>query len=399
LKHSNKGKLWGPSYIILLCASALSAVAVFMTVPTIPKYVISLGSSLTVAGTISGIAPITSLVVRPFSGMVLDKYNKKWIMTIFTGISGLTILGYALSAKIPVLLSLRVLNGLAFAVSGTASIAIAGSFVPGDRMGEGIGYIGLAQILASAVGPHLGLNISYNLGYRKCFSIFSGLSMLAALLMILIRYRKTNGTKPEEKKKVRFRDFMAIELIPLTVFGGLFSLGNGLIMTFIALMGESRGIKNIEIYFTVNAIMLFLIRPLAGKLYDRKGLSLVLIPAFILDAIAMCIIGLANSIWMVVLAGLLRAIGQGAGQPSIQAECIKRLGKERSGVATSTYFFGADICQGFGPIIGGAIIQYFGYGAMYLGCSGIIMCGLIGYIIYRDISLKNKVSAKAYEMH
>lgn len=395
----NKEKLWRPSYIVLLCTSALSAVAVFMTVPTVPKYVVSLGSSLTVAGTISGIAPITSLVVRPFSGMAADKFNKKWIMTIFTALTGLTILGYALSTKIPVLLGLRILNGLAFAVSGTASIAIASSFVSGDRMGEGIGYIGLAQILASAVGPHLGLNISYNFGYKDCFVIFFGISMLAALFMVFIRYRPTNETKPKGKNSIKFSNFMAIELMPLTVFGGLFSLGNGLIMTFIALMGESRGIKNIGIYFTVNAIMLFLIRPLAGKLYDRKGLSFILIPAYILDASAMCIIGLANSTWMVVLAGLLRAMGQGAGQPAIQAECIKRLGKERSGVATSTYFFGADICQGFGPIIGGAVISCFGYGAMYFGCSGIIISGLVGYIIYKKYSLKNKTSIETYKIH
>ena len=59
---------------------------------------------------------------------------------------------------------------------------------------------------------------------------------------------------------------------------------------------------------------------------------------------------------------------QGAAQPSLQAGCINCVGRDRSGVATSTYFLGGDIGQGIGPMAGGFVLARIaglaGYPAM-----------------------------------
>ncbi len=375
-------KLWNFSYIYLLCLSAITALAFNMITPTLPKYTVSLGASLPVAGFISGIFSITALVVRPVSGIIADRLNKKWIMVIATSFIGIAVLGYTLSSSVPVVFVFRVIHGVAFAISGTTNIAFGSSFIPNNRLGEGIGYLGLGQILASAVGPNLGLSIAENYGYNMCFLVSFGIVVVAAVLMLGIRY--THKTKvPTERKKLKFSDLLAVELIPLAALGGLFSLGNGLVSTFIAMLGDERGIANVGIFFTVSAITLLLVRPFAGKLNDRKGIGFVLYPAYILAALAMVLIGGANALWMIALAGFLKAVGQGAGQPAIQTECIRKLGRERSGIATSTYFIGADIGQGFGPIIAGAVTAAFGYSTMYYGAAALIILGLVFFHFYR----------------
>ena len=57
----------------------------------------------------------------------------------------------ALGASLPVLMAIRVLHGVAFAVSGTLSMSFATSFVPDDRIGSAVGYLGLGQAIATAL--------------------------------------------------------------------------------------------------------------------------------------------------------------------------------------------------------------------------------------------------------
>ena len=115
-------------------------------------------------------------------------------------------------------------------------------------------------------------------------------------------------------------------------------MSNGIIGSYIALLGDVRGIVNIGLYFTVNAAVLLLVRPLAGKLSDRKNGLLLVFPAMLLDGAALLLLGRAGALWMVSLAAVLKAMGQGSGQPTLQAASLKLLPPEKSGVASSTFY-------------------------------------------------------------
>jgi len=51
-------------------------------------------------------------------------------------------------------------------------------------------------------------------------------------------------------------------------------------------------------------------------------------------------------------------------------------------VATSTYFVGADVGQGLGPIIGGALSEVLGYGTLYAGTGAILLIAMGIYALY-----------------
>ena len=203
--------------------------------------------------------------------------------------------------------------------------------------------------------------------------------------------------KARERKKFSFNDLIAKELLIYTVLIGLFSCGNGLLTTYLALMGEERGIGNIALFFTAYSIMLVLVRPVSGKLMDKKGLAVILYPAYIIGAVGMALLARATNLWMVVVSGILKALGQGAGSPSIQAHCIKELGKERAGVAASTCFIGQDVGNAIAPIIGGVVVTQFGYGTLFYSYAIFLAglgCGLFAFKTMRD---KRKSLAKAEE--
>jgi predicted MFS family arabinose efflux permease len=379
-------RLWNRNFCFLLSLSAVTATAFNMVTPTLPRFAVELGAGLTIAGTLAGIFAITALIVRPFSGLAVDRLNKKWLLVGSTAIMTLAVVGYTLSRSIGVLFIFRILHGAAFSISGTTNASLACSYIPPRRLGEGVGYLGLGYILATAVGPSLGLGLADAYGYQASFGASAALFALATLLMLLISYRHAPRALASEcdtpRQRIRFSDLFAGELLIYAVLAAVISLSNGVVNTFIPLFAADRGIPNIGLYFTVSAFSMLAIRLVGGRLLDRYGLGAILYPAYLIAGLSMFLLAGANALPLVLVSAAMRSVGQSAAQPALQATCIRKLGPARSGVATSTFFVGADVGQGLGPIIGGAISETWSYGAMYAGTGAILLVGMGVYALH-----------------
>ncbi len=79
-----------------------------------------------------------------------------------------------------------------------------------------------------------------------------------------------------------------IEKAPLrpTIVIFFINMTYGAIVAFIAFYAAQRGICNIGMFFTVYAVSLAVIRPLAGRLSDKRGFDQVVVPGIILIVIA-----------------------------------------------------------------------------------------------------------------
>ena len=181
--------LWTRPFLIILGISVFTYTASQMVTPLISKFAISLGAPLTLASTIASFMYLAALFFRPISGILSDRMNRKWIMIISTGIVTLSIGCYAFSTNIATLFTARVLHGIAFSFMGVSNMALGSDFVPTSRMGEGLGYLGLGNILAYAVGPSLGLEVSEKFGYNETyfcrrFKEITGLTFTGYLLAL-----------------------------------------------------------------------------------------------------------------------------------------------------------------------------------------------------------------------
>jgi MFS family permease len=396
-----KEKLWTIPFIMLIVTGTVSGICFYMVNPTIAKYSINIGATVAVSGVITGLFSITALVARPFSGLVADRVNRKKLLITATSIMAVAAFGYSISYTVPMLIFFRVLHGIAFAFNSTATVTVISVVVPRSRLGEGVGYYGLANIIATAVGPAIGLNLGNTFGYSLSYSLSAALLLIAAVIIFFIPFsadQLKNKADGDRKKGISFGDLISLKALPIAILGGLFSMSNGIITGYIALLGDVRNISNIAIYFTVNAFVLLFIRPFAGRLADRKGGILLVIPAMILDGIALITLGHATGIAMIITAAVLKAAGQGAGQPTLQATCLRMLPMEKSGVASSTFYIGADVGQGLGPMIAGYVISFTGedsngYGTMFTMSSLIFVIGITAFLIYYKLG-KNNVANK-----
>lgn len=377
-------RLWNRNYILLLCLSTISLTGFSMVSPILVKYAISLGATVDFAGFIAGVFSFVALVGRPLAGYAADRVSKRNLLIIATAGLAVSVLGYGISTNSVILLAFRVLHGFFFTFSSTASTSLGTTYIPKDRLGEGISFLGLGYILALAIGPNLGILIAGpEENYRSIYWVSFAFAAVAAALMTLLYNPKTAVTRAKDKQRqFEIKSLIAKEVIMLAAIGGFFSLMNGLISTFLVNMADEKHIAGYGAYFVVNSIGLFIIRFFAGRLLDRKGLAVILFPAFVLCILAGICLGAAPSLPLILVAAALYAVGQGASQPAIQTSCIRMTGPERIGVATSTYFIGADIGMSIGPMLGGAVAGVFGFSALYFIGSGALFIGLTLFYFY-----------------
>jgi MFS family permease len=386
---NSNNKLLNSTYLLLIFVNIITAFGFSMIATIVSSYAVFLGAGLTLAGTLAGIFSLSALVIRPFSGMALDILNKRNLCIFSTVMICISFLGYAYADNIPVMLFFRVLHGISFGISSTAAMALVSEYIPKERLGEGLGYFGLGQIISRIWGPYLGIVIKDRFGYQKLFIIIAILTVLAVLLLFHVKAEKTDVQSIKKiSSSIRLKNLIVKDCIVYALVSGLFSMGNGITSSFLILLGKERAINNIALFFTVNAVMLFILRFMIGKFIDRSRLTPVVIMSLVLTAISMFMIGIASGIYMILAAAVLVAIGQGTGQLSLQSACIKKVDAARIGVATSTYYIGADIGQGLGPMIGGKISELFSYKIMFYFSAILMLAGIAVYILYQNYDLK-----------
>ncbi len=382
--NTTETTLWNRPFIMLLVMSTFINSASQMVTPLVSKYAVSLGAPLTLAATISSLMSFAALFLRPVAGLFSDRYNRKWIILISNMLLVVCLVLMAVTKSVPMMVAVRLLHGVAFSFNGVALMAFNTVFIPKDRLGEGMGWMALGNTLAQALGPNVGIILVEKGGYMLCFTVAAGICLAGIVVVCMMPYQKE---MPQQNTgKIRLRSLVAVEILPFAAILCLFACGSGLVSSLLVLYGDDRGIAGIGLFFTAYSVMMILVRPLAGRLLDQKGLRVVLYPSIAAFALCFLLLGNTSSILVVVLAGVLKAAGQGSGVPALQSTGLKIMGREKAGVVSSTCFIGQDIGNTIAPMIGGFVAQYFGYGVLFNGFSVVFLTGAC--LIYRVTSRK-----------
>ena len=356
---------------MLIAINFGSGVAGYMTVPRVAQSVMTFGADITTASAVSGILSLVAMFMCPVAGVLSDRINKKKLLIITEAAYAVCLGLHAFARSLIALLLLRAVTGIFFSLSNVLTIAYASSYIPKSRMGEGLGYFGLVVPLVQAAGPSIGLGLRDSIGYG---AVFTGAALAALAAMICVAVLPYNAPEPSgQKKTLKFNDIFAVRFIWLMLLTALFSSANGLISTYLDILASERSITNISIFFTVFSVVLIIFKPLTGKLLDSRGMYLVIIPAVVFAALGMFFVGIASSLWVMLIAAVCKALGQGAGTPTIQAHAVKMLDKSHSGVAVSTIQIGQSLGNSIAPVLGSFLVKPFGYTTMFCGFGGIIL--------------------------
>lgn len=182
-------KLWNKNFILLLQGSAVSMIGDLMYSVAIGYWVYEKTGSNSLMGIMSSISMFVTMLLSPFSGTVVDKINRKWILVLgdfLQGILMLTIgiLAFSDKLSVPIVLVAAFLAALGGVFYSPASNTVLIDVVPRDDLVRGqslfsgvsstINMIGTA--FSGAMVAFLGVPIIIII--NGCSNIYSAISEL-----------------------------------------------------------------------------------------------------------------------------------------------------------------------------------------------------------------------------
>ena len=257
-------RLWTKSFVLLTLSMLFLFTGFYFLLPTFPIFVRQLGANETQIGIAAGLFTLAAVVFRPIVGELIDRYGRRafviWGLVFFI----VSIYAYEWVGGLLVLFVLRIVHGMSWAFSTTSISAATTDIIPASRRGEGMGWFGMAMTSAMAIGPLLGVWIMEHFSFHTLFLTAAILSAIALTLAASNRmpYRVSN-----QKRRIVFFEKPLLPIMALIFF---LTVSYGGITTFLPLFAESLSV-NAGLFFLIYAIMLTLIRPVAGIISDNTG--------------------------------------------------------------------------------------------------------------------------------
>jgi len=390
-KNIQKDKvLWTKNFIIINVINLLIFFGFQMLLPTLPIYAEKLGGTNSIIGLVTGAFVVSSVIIRPISGLLLDKLGRQKVFLVGLFIFIISVFSYSLVPFISAILIIRFIHGFGWGAVSTASNTIASDNIPKDRFGEGMGYFSLTSSLAMAVAPTIGLLVISKYSFHVLFFVSTILAVLSVFVSFKLEYKKIDN---KEQTKIKASLYEKVSINPsIIVF--FVTITYGALTSFLPLYAAQKGIENIGVFFTVYAISLFISRPIFGKIIDKLGFDYAIIPGLICIIISMALLSQASNISTFLIAAFIYGVGFGATQSSLQTMAMTGVSPSRLGAANATFFTAFDCGVGLGAVILGVISSNVGYAEMYLWAGA---SAIIAFILYFIIGRKRKLQIQVQD--
>ena len=387
-------RLWNRNYCKVMAANFTLFFAFYVLTPLLPLYLSEhFGATKDVIGLVLSGYTITALLVRPFSGYVVDTFPRKTVLMIAFGAFAIFFAGYLAASTLLLFTIVRTLHGGPFGAVTTANATVAIDVLPSSHRTEGIGYYGLSNNLAMATAPTIGIWL-YQLTNSFDFLFWLALIVACAGWIIdsTVKLKPKTAAAPGSAGPSRLsldRFFLTrgwLLGVNMIAFGFSF----GVLSNYLAIYGkEVMGITGgTGTYFMLCSVGLILSRLQGGKAL-RAGrvthnaaegmvISLIGYTLFILmPTLAQLSIvrsalplGLSENYQLSIAIGyygsaLLIGLGNGHMWPAFQNMTINVARNNQRGTANSTILISWDIGMGLGILIGGIVAELLGYNAAF----------------------------------
>lgn len=374
-------KLWTREFVITTLANFVNACNFYLLMVITSGYAIDhFGTDSGVAGLVAGMFVVGALASRLVAGRMLGLLTYKRTLIIGLIIALVSSLFYALAPTVEIFIFIRTLHGFGFGIIVSATSTIVADIVPTDRIGRGMGYFQLSATLATAVGPFVAIFLSELGDYTLIFFICSGLLALTLALVPSLKLQAITLSAEERKTLQGFKLKSIIEMpvVPVSTLATLMYLSYAAIVAFLALFTREIDLTGAASWFFLTyAAIILVTRPFVSRVFDRRGLLPVIFPALVTLALGFVLLSQMHNLAMLIVAGVIIGLGQGAIQGTTLATVAKITPSHRKGVATTTYYLMADVGYSLGPILAGLLLPFSGYRGLYLLMGGVILCTLV----------------------
>lgn len=374
-------RLWTRSFTLLCAVTVLCYCSHQLVSVVLPLFVQGLGGSPVITGLVFTSFSVTSFILRPLIGHLIDTWSVRGVL-----ISGAAILGsLGMSFIVPSVWLAFIANAVrgvgwgAFSTAHSTGVAL---IAPVSRRAEASGYSAVATTTAAAFAPALGLWLLGNTGKFSVVFALAGAAGLAATVAAVMIPRIGSGGTTFRRALTLPREGLSLEAFierPVLLASLLLvcmTMTQPVTFAFVPVHAKAVGVENISLYFVATGTTSILARIVLGPIVDRGNRGIWMAAGYSAMVAAFAVFTMADRIEVFIAAGFLNSIGHALGQPALAAFAMDRAAPGRMGKAMATFSMAYRVGEGVGAPVAGALIVAFGYPSMYIGAMAYGAAGL-----------------------
>lgn len=369
-------KIYSKDIILVLAATFFYMAIPMLVTPLITGFTESIGASAALMGLVGGLMNLVSLFCRPIAGNLADRISKYKLSFIGAVFMTAACVGYIFAPNEIVVIIARIINGFGFACCSVCMATWMSNMLPKEKIGSGMGVYGTMNALAMAAAPAIGVSAYQTFGYRVSFVIAL---VFSAAIIVVIQFigdkgepensgpegaeaENTGGGSADIKQKRRL-ELIDVKVIPIALIIMLFAIPYCATQSFLVTYAEVRGLHvSVSLFFPAYAVVLIALRLSLRNLFDKLPFRVFLLASALSELLAILFLTIMKNNAVMLLASCFLAGGYGIMSSVCQSTAILLAGKEKRGLANSTYYIGLDLGMTLGPVIGGAL-----YGGLDIG--------------------------------
>lgn len=364
----DKEKLWNSNYNKVMVTNFCLYFAFYITMPLLPLYLSeNFGATKDTIGLVLAGYTITALLTRPFSGYMVDSFNRRKVLLLCLATNCLFMGSYLLGGGLLLFTIFRTLHGGPFGACTVANSTVAIDVLPASRRNEGIGFYGLSNNIATAIAPSIGIFVyeqTKSFDYLFWIALAVSAIGLAADAMVEVPLKEI----VKNKAKISLDRFLLTRgwLIGANVV--LVGFCYGVLSNYLAIYGKERlGITN----GTGTFFLLLSLGLIASRLLGNRTLKKGLITRNCGIGLALATIGYGTFVFCQNPFGyygsaILIGLGNGHLWPAFQNMMIGVAHHNERGTANSTLLTAWDLGIGFGVLVGGFVAEHIDYHQTFL---------------------------------
>lgn len=377
-------KLWNSNYLKVWTLNFIIHFSFTLIVPLLPLYLTdTFGAGKDTVGLVLAGYSIVALIIRPFSGFMVDSFPRRLVLIVCSFFFFAVFAGYLCAGSLVTFAVFRTLHGAPFGATSVAASTVAIDVLPSSRRAEGMGYYGLANNLATVIGPILAIYClqAFDGNFQALFIISMAISFFGLVLSSSIKLPKRDYVPG--KKVLSLDRFFLMKGAREAATILCFSFSYGVVSTYVAIYGrESLGITSgTGLFFSLLAVGLILSRLTGARALRENRVSRNASLGMLVSLVGYAVFALVGNKTGYYLAAFIIGLGNGHMYPAFLNIFINLAENNQRGTANSSILTAWDAGVGLGVLLGGLFSEHFGYTSAFVLAAAVNVCGVVYWFI------------------